>query len=326
MEAKVLGMGNALVDILVRLPNDDIISQFNFPRGSMQLVDCERSAEVFNAIKGLKPQTVSGGSASNTINGLANLGIATGMVGKIGKNEIGQLFKTDLQNSGVETHLLESDTPSGNCISLISPDSERTMATYLGAAVELTADDITADLFDGYTHLYVEGFLVQNYELIEKAFQIAKTLGLITCLDLASYNVVEANIDFLKNLITKYVDMVFANEEEATAFTGKEDLEALNEIGEMADVVVVKQGRRGSIIKYFDSVTRVGIITANSIDTTGAGDLYAAGFLYGTINGLSPEKCGEAGAILAGNVIEVIGTKMDNQRWNRIRLAIKRLS
>lgn len=325
MEAKVLGMGNALVDVLVRIPNDDILTQFNFPRGSMQLVDSERSAEVYEAIKGLNPQTVSGGSASNTINGLANLGIATGMLGKTGKDELGSLFNSDMQVSGVETHLLTSETPSGNCISLISPDSERTMATYLGAAVELSASEITDELFGGFSHLYVEGYLVQNYELIETAFAKAKKFGMTTCLDLASYNVVEANLDFLKTIIKKYVDIVFANEEEATAFTGKEDLEALNEIGELADIVIVKQGRRGSLIKYHDTITRVGIVKANSIDTTGAGDLYAAGFLYGAINGLSPEKCGEAGAILSGNVIEVIGTKMDSQRWNKIRQAIRKL-
>lgn len=325
MEAKVLGMGNALVDILVRIPNDEVIAQFNIPRGSMQLVDSERSNEIYNAIKCYNPQTISGGSASNTINGLANLGIATGMIGKIGKNEIGQLFKSDMEKSGVETHLLTSDTPSGNCISLISTDSERTMATYLGAAVELNASEINEDLFYGFSHFYVEGFLVQNYELIETAFRIAHEKGLTCCLDLASYNVAEENKEFLTTIIKKYVDVVFANEEEATAFTGKEDMEALNEIGELAEIVVVKLGSRGSLIKYHESITRVGIISAISIDTTGAGDMYAAGFLYGMINGFTPEKCGIAGAILSGNVIEVIGTKMDTQRWNKIRQEIKKL-
>lgn len=325
MEAKVLGMGNALVDVLVRIPNDEILRQFGLPRGSMQLVDNARSAEIFEVIRNLNPQTVSGGSASNTISGLSNLGIATGIFGKIGRNELGQLYKSDMEKSGVETHLFSSDTLSGNCISLISPDSERTMATCLGAAIELTANDISDDLFYGFSHLYVEGFLVQNYDLIETAFRKAHQHGLTCCLDLASYNVAEENKEFLIQLIDKYVDVVFANEEEATAFTGKEDTEALNEIGELASTVVVKLGRRGSLIKMNDTITRVGIVSCIPIDTTGAGDLYAAGFLYGMINGLSPEKCGEAGAILAGNVIEVIGTKMDTQRWTNIRKAINKL-
>ncbi len=325
MEAKVLGMGNALVDVLVRIPNDDILSQFGLPRGSMQLVDNARSAEIYEAIKGMNPQTVSGGSSSNTISGLSNLGIATGIFGKIGRNELGQLFKADMEKVGVETHLFSSDTLTGNCISLISQDSERTMATCLGAAVELSADDISDDLFYGFSHLYVEGYWVQNYDLIETAFRKAHNRGLTCCLDLASYNVAEENKEFLVKIIDKYVDVVFANEEEATAFTGKEDMEALNEIGEIASTVVVKLGRRGSLIKMNDTITRVGIVSCIPIDTTGAGDLYAAGFLYGMINGLTPEKCGEAGAILAGNVIEVIGTKMDTQRWTNIRKAINKL-
>lgn len=325
MEAKVLGMGNALVDILVRIPNDNILHQFNMPRGSMQLVDAPQSAEIYRAIQNLEPQKVAGGSSSNTINGLANLGIATGMIGKIGKDELGQFFLDDLKKSGIDPHMFTSESPTGNCIALISPDSERTFATCLGAAIEMSAEDILPSLFEGYTHFYVEGYLVQNYELIETSLKIAHEKGLLTCIDLASYNVVEENLDFLKKIIKKYVDVVFANQEEATAFTGKEDLEALNELGELADIIVMKQGRKGCIIKYNDIIERVGIIKANGIDTTGAGDMFAAGFLYGMINDFTPNKCAQAGSILAGNVIEVIGTKMDTQRWNRIRQSLKKL-
>lgn len=321
----MLGMGNALVDILVRIPNDDILKKFEIPRGSMQLVDPARSSEIYEAVSSMQPQIVAGGSSSNTISGLANLGVQVGMVGKIGNDELGTMFLNDMQKSGVDAAMLRSDTSTGNCISLISTDSERTMATCLGAAIELSADEINEAMFDGYSHFYVEGYLVQNYELIEKALKIAHEKGLMTCIDLSSYNVVEENLDFLKTLIKKYVDVVFANEQEATAFTGKEDLEALNEIGELADIVIMKVGRRGSLIKYYDDIERVGIIKANCIDTTGAGDMYAAGFIYGMMNGLSPQKCGEAGAILSGNVIEVIGTKMDTQRWTRIRQLLNTL-
>ncbi|MCR5696924.1 MAG: adenosine kinase [Marinilabiliaceae bacterium] len=326
MEAKVLGLGNALVDILVRIPNDSILEEFGLPRGSMQLVEQERSQEIYNAIKQYNPQIVAGGSASNTINGLANLGVATGMIGKIGRNEIGSLYKKDIINAGIDPVLFESDTQSGNCISLISTDSERTMATCLGAAIELTADEINEDMFKGYTHFYVEGYLVQNKELIEKALSIAHDKGLTTCIDLASYNVVEENLEFLKKIISRYVDIVFANEEEATAFSGKEEKDALDEIGEYAETVIVKLGCRGSLIKVGTKTYHVGIVESKAIDTTGAGDLYASGFLYGLINGFTPEKCAEIGAIVSGNVIEVIGPKMDISRWNSIRQNIKKLA
>ncbi len=325
VEAKVLGMGNALVDILVRVPNDKILSQFNLPKGSMQLVDDEQSAEIVEAVKGLHPTIVSGGSSANAIYGLANLGIQTGFLGKIGVDELGKRYEADLEVNGVDPILKKSQTHSGSCISLITPDSERTMCTCLGAAVELTKEDLDEALFESYTHFYVEGFLVQNPELIECALKMAHEKGLTTILDLASYNTVEDNLEFMQRLISRYVDVVFANEEEATAFTGKEDEEALNEIGELADIVILKQGRRGSLVKVGHERLHCGIIECNAIDTTGAGDLYAAGFLWGLIGGLQPIKCATAGAILSGNVIEVIGSKMDANRWTSIRQELKKL-
>ncbi|MCQ7926390.1 PfkB family carbohydrate kinase, partial [Salmonella enterica] len=175
------------------------------------------------------------------------------------------------------------------------------------------------------THFYAEGYLVQNPQLIETAFQVAHEKGLTTILDLASYNTVEENLEFMQKLIRRHVDVVFANEEEATAFTGKEDDEALNEIGELADIVVLKQGRRGSLVKVGHDRARCGVIESNAIDTTGAGDLYAAGFLWALIGGLDPLKCATAGAVLSGNVIEVIGAKMDANRWTSIRQELKKL-
>ncbi len=325
MNSKVLGLGNALVDILVRIPNDEILEQFNLPKGSMQLVDETKQGEIYEAVKELQPQIVCGGSAANTICGLANLGINTTFVGKVGTDELGAKYCADLRNNGAEPIAKISTTRTGSCISLISPDSERTMVTCLGAAVELTKDDLADVDFMKYTHFYAEGYLVQNTELIETAFRKAKEAGLITMLDLASYNTVEANLEFLQKLIAKYVDVVFANEEEATAFTGKEDKDALNEISQMAENVVLKLGRRGSIVKVGDQIARVGIMDSVAIDTTGAGDLYASGFIYGMINGLTPEKSAEAGAIASGNVIEVIGTKMDARRWTSIRQGLKKL-
>ena len=215
-------MGNALVDILVRVPNDNILAQFSLHKGSMKLVDDEQSAEIVEAVKGLHPSIVSGGSSANAIYGLANLGIQTGFLGKIGGDDLGAKYKADLEANGVMPILQSSANHSGSCISLISPDSERTMCTCLGAAVELTKDDLSPELFKSYTHFYVEGFLVQNPELIESALQMAHEAGLTTILDLASYNTVEDHLEFMQRLIRRYVDVVFANEEEATAFTGKE--------------------------------------------------------------------------------------------------------
>jgi len=321
--SSVLGLGNALVDVLAILENDQLLHDLNLPKGSMQLVDENAAQKVKEATSHIKKDLASGGSAANTIHGLASLGIKTGFIGKIGKDELGQVFKSDMTAHNITPHLLESETNSGHANALISPDSERTFATYLGAAVELSSDDLVNELFQGYKYFHVEGYLVQNKALIEKAYQMAKANGLTTSIDLASFNVVEDNLDFLTNLVHNYVDIVFANEEEAKAYTGKEGLDALNQLAQGTEVAILKLGKEGSMIKRLDEVVTVGIIPANSVDTTGAGDLYAAGFLFGLIQDLPLEKCGKIGSILSGHVIEVVGPKMNESTWSDIQKKIK---
>ncbi|WP_282036208.1 adenosine kinase [Saccharicrinis aurantiacus] len=323
--SKILGMGNALVDILTRMENDEILENLEFPKGSMQLVDADTSAKILEQTASLPKEQASGGSAANTIHGLSNLGVNTGFFGKIGKDEMGAFFKSDMSAKNIEPLLLESDMDSGKAVALISPDSERTFATYLGAACELAADEITEDLFKGYSHFHIEGYLVYNQPLIEKALQMAKESRLIVSLDLASFNVVEDNLAFLKDMVAKYVDILFANEEEAKAFTQKENHEAVNAMAEDCNIAILKLGKEGSLIRQFNETVQVGTIDANSIDTTGAGDLYAAGFLYGLVNYLPLQKCGELGALLSGKVIEVVGPKMDETRWNTIKAEMDRI-
>ncbi len=323
--SKVLGMGNALVDILTRMENDDLLTKLNFPKGSMQLVSAETSATILLEIANHVQEMASGGSAANTIHGLSCLGVATGFFGKVGKDVLGAFFKKDMSANNIDAKLLESDNESGKAVALISPDSERTFATYLGAAVELCADDVTKELFEGYTHFHIEGYLVYNQPLIEKALKYAKEAKLIVSLDLASFNVVEDNLAFLKEMVAKYVDILFANEEEAKAFTKKEHREALDEMAKDCNIAVLKLGKQGSLIKQNKTAFEVGVIPANSIDTTGAGDLYAAGFLYGLINLLPLDKCGEIAALLSGNVIEVVGPKMEKDRWDKIHEELKKM-
>ncbi|MCD4745731.1 MAG: adenosine kinase [Bacteroidales bacterium] len=313
--AKVLGMGNALVDIMVQLENDSILKNFSLPKGSMQLVDNNFIIKISDNTSGLKKQQSSGGSAANTIHGLANLGIKTGFLGKVGNDDFGKFFSNDLENNNIKPSLLIGKSETGRAKGLVSPDFERTFATFLGAAIELNANDLSLEIFKEYDYLHIEGYLVQNHELLKKAVLLAKKNNLIISLDLASYNVVEENLEFLKSVISEYVDIVFANEEEAKAFTGKEPKDALNEIAKICEIAIVKIGENGSLIKHKNKIYEIGILNAKCIDTTGAGDLYAAGFLYGLINNFSIEKCGKIGSVLSGKVIEVIGSKMKKDIW-----------
>ncbi len=315
---KILGMGNALVDIMTILPNDNILNDFNIAKGSMQLVDDEFVNKIVEATKDFETKLTSGGSAANTINGIARLGLQTGFYGKVGNDYHGDFFISDMENNNIEPKILKSTSHTGLAIALVSPDSERTFTVSLGAAVELAPEDITDELFKNYDIFHIEGYLVQNHDLIEFAVKKAKQNGLKVSLDLASFNVVEDNLKFLQDISKKYVDIIFANEEEAKAFTGLEPEQALDKIAEICEIAIVKIGKNGSYIKTNGKTYRVGVIEAKSIDTTGAGDFYASGFLYGLSKGYDMEKCGKIGAILSGNVIEVIGAKMDDKRWNKI--------
>ena len=186
-------------------------------------------------------------------------------------------------------------------------------------------NDITSDIFEGYDYFYVEGYLVQNREMIEKALRLASNANLKVCLDLASYNIVEENKEFFQTLISQYVDILFANEEEIRALSGKSPEEGALEIKDQVEQVVIKMGAEGSFCVTGEQMVRIGVRPSNPIDTTGAGDLYAAGFLYGHMRDLSPESCGKIGSILAGRIIELIGAKMDESHWENLRREIQSL-
>jgi sugar/nucleoside kinase (ribokinase family) len=166
--------------------------------------------------------------------------------------------------------------------------------------------------------LHLEGYLVQDHELVEQAVRLAKENRLIVSLDLASYNIVEANREFMREIIRDYVDIIFANEEEAKALTGKEPKKALDEISRITRIAVVKTGEKGSLVKQGKETAEIPAIPVRVIDTTGAGDLYASGFLFGLVNGWPLKRCGETGALLAGQVIEVLGAKLKEEQWMEV--------
>lgn len=321
----VLGVGNALVDIITKLENDDVLKAFNLPRGSMTLVDSALSEQIYMAVDQYRKEMVNGGSAANTTRSLASLGGKCGYMGKTGDDELGRIFKEEFTKKGIKTHLALSDKNTGRVMGLVSTDSERTMATYLGAAADLVPADFNTSILSNYQYLYMEGYLVQNHNLIKTGFEMAKASGLKTAIDLASFNVVEANLDFLKDLIKESVDIVFANEEEAFAFTGKSPEKALEEIATMCELAIVKVGNEGSFIQRGNEKIKVNAINAKAVDTTGAGDSYAAGFLYGLTRDFDLEKCGNIAALVSGKVVEVMGANLPDDTWVKINREIEKM-
>jgi sugar/nucleoside kinase (ribokinase family) len=320
---RILGIGNALVDVMTLIDSDNILDFFSLPKGSMQLVDSEKSALIKAGTTNFKRNLVSGGSAANTIHGLAMLGVNTGFIGSVGKDTTGDFFERDMRKAGVKTFLSRRNSVTGTAVALISPGSERTFATHLGAAVELESGDLNPEDFKNYDILYLEGYLIINKALVERTCRIAKNSNMKIALDLSSYNVVDAKLDDFREIIENYVDIVFANEEEAKSFTGMAPLDALSCISTLCDIAIIKVGKEGSLIKHGEEVFKIGTIAVQCIDTTGAGDLYASGFLYGYARGLSLEKCGLFGSVLAGHVIEIVGARMDENRWKKIMEILK---
>ena len=291
---RVIGIGNALTDMLVNLESDSVLRKYLLEKGSMSLVDSKLQTEISKSVAGLPYSLSLGGSAGNTIRAMARLGCGTGFIGKVGPDTTGDFFEQALANLGVKPFIFRGSERSGKCVALISPDGERTMITHLGAALELTAADVRADIFEGFDCVYIEGYLVQNHE---------------------------------RALVEKYVDIVFANEDEAIAFTGEnEPINALQAISQLCELAIVKIGIRGALIKHRSEVVHVGIMAAaRRVDTTGAGDFYAAGFLYGMCAGLSLRQCGTIGAITAGKVIEVVGTTFGEEAWEDIFRLVKKV-
>ncbi len=323
---KIIGMGNALVDVLVRIDDDSLLEKLHLPKGSMQLIQEDTLSEIRKYTSGMKIHRSTGGSAGNTVCALAALGANPGFIGKIGQDETGAFFGDTLRQRGVNALLATCDLPSGIASTFISTDGERTFGTYLGAAATLRAEDLSRKMFAGYNYLYIEGYLLQDHDLMLRAVQLAKEEGLQVCLDMASYNVVEAERDFFDQLIVKYVDIVFANESEALAYTGKAPHEALEEIASKCSIAVVKTGKEGSLVKKGTEVIQLlSCPVDNVLDTTGAGDFYAASFMYGLTCGYSLEKCVQISTILATAVIQEVGTTLPAKKWDEIKLNIESL-
>lgn len=317
---KIIGIGNALVDVLVRLEDEALLEQMQLPKGGMTLIDEAQQQRLRACMEGLSVEQATGGSAGNTMLALAHLGGKAGFVGKVGRDALGKFFADNCKAVGIDARLLQCDLPTGVANTFITPDGERTFGTCLGAAATMQASDITPKLFEGVSMAHIEGYLVQNHDLMETICQTAMEMGVQLSLDLASYNVVAADLPFFRHLVQDYIDIVFANEEEATAFTGQKDpLEALREIAALKCLAVVKLGSKGASARLGDEEVMVKANRVPVADTTAAGDFFAGGFLYALNKGASLEECLSCGALLGEHIIGVVGTRLPEEEWKEIK-------
>lgn len=309
----VVGIGNAIVDIIGRC-NDAFLAAHGAPKGHMRLVDAETVATLYKAMG--PAIEISGGSAANTMTGIASLGGKAAFIGKIADDELGQIFGHDIRAAGVafQTKPSGSAQPTARSLILVTPDGERTMNTFLGAAPELDQREVDADLIAAGQVVYLEGYLFDRPEAkaaFRQAVKIAKGAGRKVALTLSdSFCVDRHRAEFL-DLIRAGVDVLFANESEITSLyrVGSFD-EAVRQSRGACEIAVLTRSAKGSLILSGEkAITVAPEPVARVVDTTGAGDLYAAGFLYGLTAGKPLETCGRLGSLAAAEIISHVGAR-----------------
>ncbi|MCF8095184.1 MAG: adenosine kinase [Desulfobacteraceae bacterium] len=300
--------------------DDGFLEAAGAAKGGMTLVERQYIDELVEKTSN-PPVTVCGGSACNTAAGVGMLGGSARFVGKRGEDRLGDIFEADLERHCVEPYLFRSKTPTGRVLSVITPDAQRTMFTCLGASAEMAPEEIVPECFAGAGIVHLEGYLLFNRDLMAAVLETARASGARISLDLASFNVVEESRDLLNRIVSDYIDILIANEDEAFAYTGiKDEEESLNALAKESEIAVLKLGPRGSIIKGHEETARIeGMGDGSAVDTTGAGDLWAGGFLCGLINGYSLHKSGALGSACGYEVCQLIGAKIEQTGWRRIR-------
>jgi len=235
--------------------------------------------------------------------------------GKVGKDKHGDTYEEKIVQNNVKSDIARcKKSITGHAITFITPDSERTFAVHLGAAINLEKEDLFFDDLKDSKILHVEGYQLEDKKLRDvsmHAMEFAKKNGIRISIDLADPGIISRNKGDIRKIVERYADIVFANEEEAKAFTGKKGVEALNEIGAISEIAVVKLGKEGSLVKKGDDVYKIEGVKAKAVDTTGAGDMYAAGFLYGLSKGCGIKVCGDLGSYFAAKVVERVGARLD---------------
>jgi sugar/nucleoside kinase (ribokinase family) len=308
----VVGIGNAIVDV-ISMENDDFLDRHGMTKGSMMLIDEERAERIYAA---MGPGTItSGGSAGNTVAGIAELGGSAGYIGKVRNDDLGHAFRHDLTATGAvfRTPAAADGPATARCLILVTPDSQRTMNTFLGACVNLKAADIDEELVRSAQITYLEGYLYDEphaKDAFHKAAQVAHEAGRKVSLSLSDTFCVERHhADFLQ-LVDHHVDVLFCNRAEVGALFKTTDVrEVTARLRGMTELAAITLDAEGSLIVTQDAVIEVPAEPTTVVDTTGAGDAYAAGFLYGLTHGRPLAECGKLASVAAAEIISHVGAR-----------------
>jgi sugar/nucleoside kinase (ribokinase family) len=323
----IYGIGNCLMDILVNV-EDSELNLLGLNKGIMHLITDEQRDKLVSYIDKKPKKMVSAGSCPNTMMSLAALGLRVILAGKIGTDSFGVEYEKQILQHGVVSHLKKSSFPTGSSIILISPDSERTMSTHLGACTQFTKDDFEKEGIANAGYLYFTGYIwgsESQKEAVQEALNTAHASRTKVVFDAADPFVVKKNRQDFLSIIKDHADIVFANREEAKIlFDTDNPLVAVERLAELCSIAVVKLGAEGALIKQKGSETvRIPVNKVKAVDTTGAGDVFAAGFLYGQCKKMGIEESGVFAAFLASQVVCQIGASFSEEKRKEIVNKIK---
>ncbi|HKI97019.1 MAG TPA: adenosine kinase [bacterium] len=314
MQFDVFGIENPLIDLLVQVP-DEFLERMELKKNHMQLIDASRHGFLLEHLKEFSVQTAAGGSCANTLLGIAQLGGRTAYCGKVGRDVHGQVYVEKLEEAGVNSFVRLDGSVTGSVIILVTPDAARTMNTFLGACQELTAADVPLDALKSSHLLYMTGYLwdTQNQqEAAALALRTAGAEGIHVTMSLADPFCVHRHQQDFLDIIDRYVDFVFANRDEALALTGTDSThDAMRELRKICDGAVITLGGRGAYITRGEEHVYMDPFAVQPVDTTGAGDAFAAGFLHGLSQGQSLHHCGRLGSYFASRVIQHMGPRLE---------------
>jgi sugar/nucleoside kinase (ribokinase family) len=308
---KILGIGNAIVDVICKV-NDSFIEQHNLTKSTMKLFFDEN--EFQNLLKNLKiEKTVSGGSVANSIVGISQLGDEVGFIGKISNDKFGENYENGLKKENVKYFYSKKKEklPTGTCLILVTPDSERTMCTFLGIAGKINESDINIDVVKSSELIFLEGYLWDEGEP-KKAFDKAINSANKVAMSLSDLFCVERHKPHFLNLVKNKLDITFANEQEITSLIEAKNFnEVINFAKQLNKLMIITRGEKGAIGIHGNEIAESDIQkNLKILDLTGAGDLFAAGFLHGYINKISMKACLEKGTEMSSKVIQQIGARL----------------
>lgn len=312
---RLLGISNAIVDVLSHV-DDDFLATIGAPPGSMTLIDEERAHEIYGL---MGPATeMSGGSVANTVAGFANLGGTAAYIGRVNNDQLGEIFVHDMRSLGVDVRLTPAPAkaPTARCHVLITADGQRTMQTYLGACTELSTRDITEETIGTPEVILLEGYvwdIAEGPALARKAMDIGRSVGSKVALSLSDSFCVQRHREAFRDAVRDGVDIVVADEEEVMALLGTETYEdTMRDLAKFDNLFAMTRSEKGSVIKHGDEIiVQAATPVDDLVDTTGAGDAYTAGFLYGWSHGRSLGESAEIGTLCATRVIQQVGARIE---------------